>query len=745
MRTGRSTPLHYLLLLASGTLLAAPAPAGGKKHVTFDQVFNNGTPRLTTPLPAVTGWLDDGRYTETRRKEGERKPSMFVVDAVSGVSEPDRDMEKFRGVLPEGIDPASPAASDDARNQMLYAHEGDFWLLNAVTKDVRRLTRSAADRKNPTFSPGGKYVAFTMGNDLYAIEVASGTEYRYTSDGSDVVYNGWASWLYYEEILGRASHYRAFWWSPDGSRIAFYRFDDSRVPVYPLFSSAGVAGSLENTRYPRAGDPNPGVRIGIVPVTGGPVVWSEGNEATDCYFGTPFWTPGGGSFWVQWMNRRQDSLRVESVDPHSGVRKTIYEETQKSWVEWLAPPQFLKDAFILRSDRDGWMHLYVYGMDGRLRSQLTAGSWNVAEVQSVDESAGRVFFTARKESSTRTDLYSVNLDGTGLTRLTFGAYTHAVSVSPRGAYFVTTYSTASRPPRMALCDGTGKVVRDLGDSKGSEFDDYDLGKTELFTIPTSDGYALPAIWTLPPGFDPGGKYPVLISEYGGPNSPSVADGWRGIGAEWLAGEGLIQMSVDHRGSGHFGKTGVALMRGKLGTWEMNDYSEAVRWLRTRGFIDSSRICITGGSYGGYVTCLALTRGADFFTHGVALFSVTDWRLYDSHYVERYMGLPADNPEGYRDASVITYAGKYRGMLRIVHGTMDDNVHVQNSLQLVDTLENLGRHFEFMTYPGERHGWRGPKAVHLRNETYRFYYTYLLRKEFPARLFESAGLAPGRSR
>jgi dipeptidyl-peptidase-4 len=233
--------------------------------------------------------------------------------------------------------------------------------------------------------------------------------------------------------------------------------------------------------------------------------------------------------------------------------------------------------------------------------------------------------------------------------------------------------------------------------------------------------------------------------YGGPNSATVSDGWKGTGSEWLAQEGLIQVSVDHRGSGHFGKEGVALMHRNLGKWEMNDYCESVKWLRAKSFIDSTRICITGGSYGGYVTCLALTEGAGYFTHGVALFPVTDWLLYDTHYVERYMGSPADNPDGYRNASVLTYADRYKGMLRIVHGTMDDNVHMQNSLQLIDRLEELNKHFEFMAYPGERHGWGGKKGIHLRNESYRFYYTYLLRKEFPEKLFENAGMAGGRRR
>ncbi|HXX65437.1 MAG TPA: prolyl oligopeptidase family serine peptidase, partial [Bacteroidota bacterium] len=352
---------------------------------------------------------------------------------------------------------------------------------------------------------------------------------------------------------------------------------------------------------------------------------------------------------------------------------------------------------------------------------------------------------ARKESSTRTDLYSVKLDGSGLRRLTSGPYTHTVKASPSGKYFISTYSNVSTPPRMSIFTGEGRLVRDLGDAKTAEFDKYAIARTELFTIQTPDGYALPVEWTLPLDFDRSKKYPVLISVYGGPNSPTVSDTWKGMANQWLAMEGLITMSIDHRGSGHFGKKGTALMKNCLGKWEMHDYEEGVKWLRTTGFVDTTKICITGGSYGGYVTCLALTEGADYFTHGVALFSVTDWILYDSHYTERYMGLPSENTQGYKDASPLSYADKYKGVIRIVHGTLDDNVHMQNSLQLVSKLEDLGKHFELMIYPEQRHGWGGVKSTHLQNETYRFYYRYLLEKPFPEKLFEKASIPSRRRR
>jgi dipeptidyl-peptidase-4 len=369
-------------------------------------------------------------------------------------------------------------------------------------------------------------------------------------------------------------------------------------------------------------------------------------------------------------------------------------------------------------------------MDGKLKNRLTDGKWQVSNVLLIDEEDGVVFFTAKKEASTRTDLYKVKFNGKDLTRLTFGEFTHNINLSPKGSYFITSYSNVSSPTKMAVCNDKGKVLRELGDIRGKEFDNYELAKTELVYITTPDGYKLPATIVLPLDLDPNKKYPVLISIYGGPNMGTVSDGWKGIGAQWWALEGMITVSVDHRGSGHFGKEGVALMHRNLGKWEMNDYIECVKWLRSKPYVDAKKIAITGSSYGGYVTAMALTAGADYFTHGIAVSSPTDWRLYDTHYTERYMRTPAENPEGYKAGSVMTYAEKLKGVLRIVHGTMDDNVHMQNSIQLVDKLEDLGKHFEFMVYPGGRHGWGGAKGVHSRVETARFYYQYLLEKPFP---------------
>ena len=739
---GRYLILSFLLLV-----LAVLASAQQKKRLTFDQVYRGAETGLSNPMPSITGWEDDTHYLETRRKDGE-PAKYYSVDAKSGkekeVPSKTPDLSQFKDVVGSEVNVNFPVTANDARTRLIYAKDKDLYFLNTATKEFKRLTQTPSEEKNPTLSPDGNYVAFTRDNNLFAIDLGAGKEIQYTTDGSKFIYNGYSSWVYMEEILGRATRYKAFWWSPDSRKLAFMRFDDSKVPVFPLYNSEGTHGFLEETPYPKPGDPNPDVRVGILPVTGGTVMWADFNEKNDQYFGNPFWTPDSKELWIQWMNRGQDTLTIYGMDMGTARIRRVYSEYQPSWVEWFDKIEFLKDnkGFIVKTDKDGWMHLYLYGMDGKLKNRITEGKWQVSNVVMVDEDENLLYFTARKEASTRTDLYRIKLNGKGLTRLTFGDFTHNARLSPKGSYFTTTYSNVSTPERMAVCNDEGKVLREIGNGKGKEFDNYELARTELVRFKTPDGYDLPVTITLPLDLDPNKKYPVLISIYGGPNSGTVFDGWRGIGAQWWASQGMIQVAVDHRASGHFGKEGVALMHRNLGKWEMNDYIECVKWLRTRSYVDEKKVCITGGSYGGYVTAMALTAGADYFTHGIASSSVTDWRLYDTHYVERFMDTPAENPEGYKNGSVMTYADKYKGLLRIVHGTMDDNVHMQNSIQLVDKLEDLGKHFEFAVYPGGRHGWGGAKGVHSRVEAARFYYQYLLEKPFPeeqyAKLYQMGG-------
>ncbi len=667
-------------------------------------------PSLTKPINTIRGWADAQHYIEYDVQAGQS----YRVHVKTG--------ERTR---------YTPPPSSDME---VYVRDNDIFVRRG-TDAPKQLTHSPeVPEKNPTLSPDLQYVAFTRNHDLYAVHVIDGHEIRYTTDATDVIYNGWASWVYFEEILGRSSQYRAFWWAPDSKTLAFMRFDDTQVPMFPIYGATGQHGYLEQTRYPKAGDPNPKVKVGFVPVVGGAVVWADFDEEEDQYFGQPYWSHDSDNLMVQWMNRDQTDLRFYQVNPIDGSKHEIYHEHQETWIDLSHDERitYLKDNrhYILKSDQTGWAHYYLYTLEGKLVNAITSGKWQVLSLELVDEKNRVIYFTARKEHSTTIDLYRIDYNGQNLKRLTFGDYTHQVSVSPDGKHFITTYSSVNTPPKIALLDNRGTLIKELADSKADDFDDYIFAKTEMMTIPTPDGYPLPAVITWPTDFDETRPYPVVFSIYGGPDAGTVSNTWKGTANQHWANEGIVQISVDHRASGHFGKEGVALMHRNLGHWEMIDYITAAKWLKSKPWVAKDKLLITGHSYGGYMTCLALTKGADYFDYGIAGAPVTSWELYDTHYTERYMDTPQDNPEGYRNGSVLTYLDNYKGVLRIMHGDIDDNVHMQNTIQLVDGLTDRDQHFELMIYPGSRHGFSPEKMVFDRKERYRFYYHYLLNKAMP---------------
>jgi len=735
----RRLPIHTaataLILMTALTAPPAPGRTETGKKLTYEQAFLNQGPRLLKDLSGPREWLDDVHFLETEAEERTKTARMFKVKAATGERSLFLDFEVVRKNAPEGFPGAPGAARLGGRRiertrdwtGLLYSLKNDLYFYRVREDRWIRLTDDADEERNPRLSPDGLRVAYTKNNDLYSVPTSGGAEVRLTGDGGDLVYNGWASWVYYEEILGRNSQYAAFWWSPDGRKLAFLRFDDSPVPEFPIHDAEGRHGSLERQRYPKAGDPNPKVKLGIVPASGGPVVWADFDEEADHYLAWPFWLPDSSRLSVQWMNRGQDTITIHLLDPDTGQKTELYTESQPSWVEFFEDLYFFKDGrgFLLRSDKDGRRHLYHLDRNGREVKRLTAGDWDVQGISLVDEKNGRVYFTSNKDAATESHLFRVRLDGTKLEKLTEEPGVHRVDVSKGGSYFLDRHSSLSRPERTDLRRGGGGRIRRLDDARTPEMDAYALGRAELFVIPTSDGWNLPASWILPPDFDPGKKYPVLFTVYGGPASPRASNSFPPLSSFYLAQEGIIVLSVDHRGGGHFGKKGTALMHRSLGKWEIHDWVEAVRWLRAQPFVDPSRMGITGGSYGGYSTCLALTAAADYFTHGFARASVTDWRLYDSVYTERYMDTPAENPEGYEYGSVMTHAAHFKGVLFIEHGALDDNVHAQNSIQLIDRLIDLDKDFSFMLLPKQRHGSTGKKREFSNRRYIEFWFRHFL--------------------
>lgn len=745
MRTLRSLLLMVLavtVLAAAGRGLAQSRIPYAGRWLTYDETFTppppsaprRGADAPISDLPTITAWLDDARYLEMRTDaDGERR--LYAVGAADGRSEVYRDFAIVKKALPKGVDASRPSASTDDFATLVYVADGDLYLYDAATAKLRRLTATPAAERNPKFSPDRKWLAYTRSNNLFAYDLESGIEHQYTTDGSDTILNGYASWVYMEEILGRSTQYAAFWWSPDSSRIAFMRFDDSPVPVFPIFHSGGQHGELERERYPKAGDRNPYAQMGVVGVEDAKVVWMDFDPQADHYIAWPSWMPDSRSLLVQWVDRGQDTIRLYACDVANGTKRQIYEEKQSAWVDFFDDLHHLKNGsgFLLRSPQDGYEHIYYYTPEGALKARLTQGQWRVNTISLVDQSNGWVYFTARPQEATwDTQLMRVRLDGTGLQQVTKDGGTHNVRLSTGGSFFIDTFANVSTPSQMVLYRSDGTVVRKLGDARTPVTNQIAWGKAELFTIPSGDGYDLPAYWVLPPDFDPKRKYPVIFSIYGGPDAGTVRNTFPGLQPHYWAERGVITISVDHRGSGHFGKKGVWLMHRSLGKWEMRDLMAAAAWLRTKPFVAGEKIGIVGGSYGGYTTMMALTYGAGAFNYGQAGSAVTAWELYDSVYTERYMDKPTENPDGYRNGAVLTYADRYKGGLRITHGTIDDNVHMQNSLQVIDWLTSHNKPFELMVYPGSRHGLQQVQRAHANRESHEFWVRNLLNGRLPQR-------------
>ena len=706
---------------------------GAQKNMfSYGQVFNQEEPKLFAKLPILKGWIDGEHYLESRKNPQNKLTKLIKINALSGEESTFLDYGSFVSKFPEYIKPDDHIANTVDYSSFLYRYRTDLYYYNRSEDEFRRLTAKDGKEENPTFSPDKKWIAYTRTNNLYALNIATGLEIQLTTDGSETIYNGKASWVYYEEVLGRKSKYKAFWWSPKSNLITFLRFDDDKVPEFPLYSADGQHGRLEMQRYPKAGDPLPGVRLGIVAINNQKIVWINRNEVIDEYIAWPVWAPDGRILYYQWKNRNQNHLKIFQADIETGESKQVYEESQKSWVGFFRDMKMLPDGsgFILRSDKEGWPNLYRFNMHGELIAKITGGKMAVSKILLIDLNNNILFFAGWTDQTSENHLFKVDLSGSDLTKITKIPGSHSCIVAPEGKYFYDTYSNINQPVKLDLFYTDGRFIRNIGDKKLAETDNYNLGKVELFQIETSDGINLPALWILPPNFNKEKKYPVLFRVYGGPGGITVKNSYRRLRDHYLAQHGIIIISVDHRGSGHFGKTGKEYMHRNLGRYEIDDLITAVKWLYQQPFIDSTRIGITGGSYGGYVTCMALTYGADYFTHGIADYSVTDWLLYDATYTERFMDHPLDNPEGYHQSSVMTHAKNYKGKLMLTHGTMDDNVHMQNTMQLVDALTDMDKDFELVLIPDSRHGTSLSKRKFVTKKKINFWFRHLLGRELP---------------
>jgi dipeptidyl-peptidase-4 len=699
--------------------LALAGPAGAQQALTVDRIFSGRDFRVEG-LPALQ-WMRDGqRYSYVVEGAG-GTTDLVAEDARTGAKT--RLVEGARLVAPgqrTPIEIEDYTFSPDERTLLIYTNSQPVWRQN--TKGTYYVYDLGSRRLAPVstrpgwqqfakLSPDGRRVGFVRDNDLYVTELATGRETRLTRDGSETIINGTFDWVY-EEELGLQDGWR---WSPDGARIAFWRLDQSRVrPFHWTEETDSAYARVVSLRYPKAGSANSVARIGVVEVAGGEPRWVDTGRDPEVYLARMEWAASPTELMVQRLNRHQNRLEVMLADARTGAARTVFTDTDSAWVEVDDDFRFIDGGreFLFSSERDGFNHLYRVSRDGREVRQLTRGRWDVTGFTAVDERAGVVYFSARAPTPQQTHLFRVRLDGSGLEQVTREPGTHAAAIATGSPFFLNVHSSAGEPPVIRLQNtADGAVVRTLSDNARVRANVTSLGlrKPEFFTFRTPDGTELNGWMIKPAGFDASKKHPVLMFVYGGPGSQTVTDAWGGTRYLWhqmLAQRGYVVVSVDNRGTGGRGSAFKKATYLNLGLRETEDQAHAARWLATQPWVDPARLGIWGWSYGGFVSSLAMFSPGAPWKAGIAVAPVTDWQLYDTIYTERFMRTPRDNAEGYRRTAPVNLASGLRGRFLLVHGTGDDNVHFQNSTQLVNALVDANKQFNFMMYPNRNHGISG---------------------------------------
>jgi len=576
-----------------------------------------------------------------------------------------------------------------------------------------------------TFSPDGGKVAFVRQNNLYYVDLVSGMETQITTDGKfNFVINGAPDWVYEEEF----EFNKAFEWSPDGKYIAWMRFDESKVPEFSMTMFQGTEPSLDEHRlypgvstfkYPKAGEPNSIVTVHCFNIETGTVSTMDIGTETDIYIPRIRFTKEADKLAILRLNRHQNHFEILIANPADGKSQVMFDETNKYYFDekYLDDIKFLNDKlhFILMSERDGWAHIYIFDMQGKLVSQVTKGDYDVMSVNGCDEKNKLVYFTSAEPTPYQRENYSIRWDGTGKRRISERTGTNSISFSEGFKYYTIKFSSVQTPTISTVYNAKGKEVRVLDDSKklNETLKDYKFGYRQFFSFTTSENVQLNGWMLKPSDFDATKKYPVFLTQYSGPKSLSASDSWDLGWEDYLAQLGYIIVSVDGRGTGGRGEAFGKMTYLQLGKFETIDQVEAAKYLGTLPFVDASRIGIWGWSFGGYITALCMVKGDGVFKTGIAVAPVTNWRYYDNIYTERFLRTPQENPEGYDENSPLNFADGFKGNLLVCHGLADDNVHVQNTLEFTERLVQAGKQFEMQLYTNRNHGiYGGNTTYHL---------------------------------
>jgi len=719
--------LVTLAMFSRGTAQSTATGNSQKKPLTLESIFAEGG--ITGRSPETVKWSPDNtKVSFVQRDNSGEHGELWYVDAATGEKKVLVSESKLAMLAPPSnkitderekervtrYHVAEYSWAPDSRH-LLFDSQGQLWLYNLENGTAVQFTSAPEKSEDPKFSPDGTHLAYLRKHNLYIRPVSGKGEKQLTKDNDENLLDGEVDWVYAEELGVRSNYF----WSPDNKEIVFLQMDENKVPTYPITDWLPTHPKVDMEKYPKAGDTNPSVRLGVVGASGGKVKWISLTKETDIYIPRFGWLRDG-MLWAEVLNRIQDTMELYFVDAHSGSsRKVLTETSPDAWVNVNDDFRVLKsgDRFLWSSWRDGHTHLYVYSFDkqhllaadAKLERQLEQGNYEVLGVEGVDEDSGTVFFTANKDDPRQTKIYGVKLDGSGFHEVMPGEGTHKVTFADNGKDLVDNYSSVLTPPSFAVCN-LERSCHKFWESRSVA--DYDLTAPKYLEVKADDGATLYGQLLLPPEGRTSAKIPVIVSVYGGPAGQLVRNAWGGtteLFHELLARRGFAIFSVDNRGTPNRGRTFSTAIRKEFGAIELKDQLTALNSLFAQyPQLDKERVAVWGWSYGGSMTLYSMTH-SEAFKAGVAVAPVTDWRNYDSIYTERYMGLPKQDAKAYDDSSIPKAAGNMHGALLLVHGTSDDNVHLQNSIQMVDALIKAGKQFRLMFYPNKTHSISGPEA------------------------------------
>jgi dipeptidyl-peptidase 4 len=721
------------LAIASTAQAQVPDLAAGKQ-LTVERIY--GKPSLSGSSTQGIEWSPDGKQLSFLQKTGQgpdARNELRVMDVATGQQRTLIDAEKLATLLPASktLPPQQTGLGRVTPRRYLWSRDGHAIVFisgaNLIWYDLRtqsskQLLISNKPVEDPKISPDSRWVSFIREHNLWVVSIESGKETQVTRGGSEDFLEGELDWVYPEEL----DIHTAYWWSPDSQRLAFLEMDERQVTKYPIVDYLSYTGETHTMRYPKAGDANPMVRVGIVGTTGGKISWVETGKDTDIYIARVDWLPDSQRLAIQLINRAQNRLDLMLANAETGAALAIHTEMDRYWVNVTDDLYFFRDGkrFLWSSERGGFRHLYLYDIGGNEVEQLTSGNWEVMGVEEVDEARGYIYFTSTEKSPIERHLYRISLADKKITRLTKQDGTHTIQMSPDASAYVDTYSNSMTPPRQNLYHADGRPIAPINTNEVAELAEYHLSPVEFLTLPGADGTRLNALMIKPPDFDPSRKYPVIVNLYGGPHAQLVRNAWGGPNFLWhemMAQKGFIIFTVDNRGMAGRGHNFEIPIYHRFGVVELADQLAGVKYLKSLPYVDGARIGIWGWSYGGYMTVTAMFRAPGVFKAGFAGAPVTDWRQYDTIYTERYMGQPQENPDGYKDSSPVNHAGQLQGKLLIAHGSSDDNVHFANTVELVEKLIQADKYAEITIYPGRGHPISDPPArIQLFQRVTRFF-------------------------